>query len=137
MTPFPGPRCTRARRGGQVAGRHRLGEMHVVRRELPTLSDVGEDLEHGLMKLARQLYTDEAKAGRRNAFRDHVRAARQPRTEESTMSGKRGLTNAGTGIMAENIALGRVQTSIEMTRDAPLRRPASSDWQLPAWLPWV
>ncbi len=34
------------------------------------------------------------------------------------MSGKRGLTNAGTGIMAENIALGRVQTSIEMTRDA-------------------
>ena len=32
---------------------------------------------------ATQLYTAEAKAGRRNAFRDHVRSARQPRSEEA------------------------------------------------------
>ena len=41
-----------------------------------------EELEHGLVELASQLYTAEAKAGRRNAFRDHVRTARQPRREE-------------------------------------------------------
>lgn len=34
------------------------------------------------------------------------------------MPGKCGLTNVGIGIMAENIARGRVETSVEMTRDA-------------------
>ena len=47
MTPFPGTMkdvvtvIRAARRGRQVTRRHRLGEMHVVRRELPTPSDVG------------------------------------------------------------------------------------------------
>ena len=42
-----------------------------------------EDLEHGLVELATQLYTAEARAGRRDAFRDHVRSARQSRREEA------------------------------------------------------
>ena len=42
MTPFPGTPLYASLAGGrQDVGRHRLGEMHVVRRQLPTQPDVG------------------------------------------------------------------------------------------------
>ncbi len=86
MTPFPGtPLYSR------LLGEGRL--LDETAWEKCTLFDVNfqpsrmsvEDLEHGLIELASQLYTAEAKAGRRNAFRDHVRTARQPRREEKAV----------------------------------------------------
>ena len=84
MTPFPGtPLYSR------LLGEGRL--LDPTAWEKCTLFDVNfqpqhmsvEDLQHGLVGLATELYTAEAKAGRRNAFRDHVRTARQPRREEA------------------------------------------------------
>ena len=83
MTPFPGtPLYSRL-----------LGEGRLLDKtgwEKCTLFDVNfqpsrmsvDDLESGLIQLASQLYTADAKAGRRDAFRDHVRTARQPRHAE-------------------------------------------------------
>ena len=84
MTPFPGTPLY-ARLGGEGRLLDDTGW------EKCTLFDVNfqpqqmsvKDLEQGLIELARQLYTTEAKTGRRNAFRDHVRRARQPRLEET------------------------------------------------------
>ena len=83
MTPFPGTPLY-----ASLHGEGRLLEEAAW--EKCTLFDVNfqprhmsvEDLHHGLIELGTQLYTAEAKVGRRNAFRDHMRTARQPRPEE-------------------------------------------------------
>ena len=83
-TPFPGTPLY-----ARLLGEGRL--LDSAAWEKCTLFDVNfqpsrmsvEDLEQGLVELASQLYTAEAKTGRRNAFRDHVRSARQPRREEA------------------------------------------------------
>ena len=83
MTPFPGTPLY-----ATLHGEGRLPEENAW--EKCTLFDVNfqprhmsvDDLQHGLVELGRQLYTTEAKTGRRNAFRDHMRTARPPRPEE-------------------------------------------------------
>lgn len=84
MTPFPGTPLY-----ATLHGEDRLLEENAW--EKCTLFDVNfqpnrmsvEDLEQGLVELASQLYTAEAKARRRNAFRDHIREVRAPRTEDA------------------------------------------------------
>jgi len=84
MTPFPGTPLY-----ATLHGEGRL--LDDTAWEKCTLFDVNfqprhmsvDDLQHGLVELGRQLYTTEAKAGRRNAFRDHVRSAWQLQRKET------------------------------------------------------
>ena len=80
MTPFPGtPLYARLREEGRL--------LDETAWEKCTLFDVNfrpdrmsvDDLERGLGELARQLYCTEAKRGRRDAFRDHIRSGRRQR----------------------------------------------------------